>query len=113
LPLEAQPHEQGPVSLSASAAPPMAEDDAPVGMRSIDVAIDMGGMVTTAEANDLPVADDVVVVDDDMSVEPIVSTLPMAAGAVMTDHMAVDTVDDPVALLETLLQRVRQNRRAA
>ena len=117
LPLEAQPHEQGPGGLSASTAPPMAADDAPVGMRSIDVAIDMGGAVTTAEANELPITEDVVVVDDDMSVEPIVSTLPMAAEAVMADHMPVDTVDDtvddPAALLETLLQRVRQNRRAA
>ena len=117
LPLEAQPHAQGPGGLSASTAPPMAADDAPVGMRSIEVAIDTGGVVTTAEANELPIAEDVVVVDDDMSVEPIVSTLPMAGEAVMADHMPVDTVDDtvddPVALLETLLQRVRQNRRAA
>ena len=95
-------------------APPMAADDAPVGMPSIDVDIDMGGSVSADEAGDMPVsADDLIMVGDDMSVEPILSMPPQDAIEDGPSDAPSDEPSDPVELLETLLQRVRQNRRAA
>ena len=92
-------------------APLMAADDAPIGMPSLDVQIDMGDMVSAAVADNLPVAaDDLVLVGDDGLVEEAAS---QASGLITAerDHDALP--EDPLALLQTLLTRIQANRRAA
>jgi hypothetical protein len=92
-------------------APPMAAEDAPVGMPSLDVQIDMGEMVSADVADELPVAvDDFEVVGDAGDADDLATATP-AGGATTTS--ADGLPDDPVALLETLLARVQANRRAA
>ncbi len=114
-------------TLIPTAAPVMAEHDAPVGMHSLEVEIDMGDSVTPEEADDLPIAaDDLVMVDDDAIMEGSLPPEPAAPAAVLAESAApvVEAVVDvanndddlpsaPVALLETLLARVQKNRRAA
>jgi hypothetical protein len=89
----------------------MAADDAPVGMPSLDVQIDMGDMVSADTADNLPVAaDDLMLVGDDGVVEEAASQPPGSVAA-ESDHDALP--EDPLALLQTLLTRVQANRRAA
>lgn len=103
------------LGVGVGAAPPMAAEDAPVGMASLDVQIDMGGVVSAYEADALPVsADDTIIVDDAMEVEEIVSLTPQpTAGPTPPSTTGDDLPADPIALLETLLTRVQLNRRAA
>jgi hypothetical protein len=113
-------------SPDASVAPPMHADDAPVGMQSLDVDIDMGDSVSADEADELPIAvDDVMEVDEDMQFEELPSLPPQAAADGAADGADDDSSvarpassgdalsDDPVELLNTLLARVAANRRPA
>jgi len=88
----------------------MDADDAPVGMPSLDIAIDMGASVTPQEADEMPVevADDFEMMDDD-SAAMIDETPKPTAGLALAGGLPAD----PTAMLETLLRRVRDNRRAA
>jgi hypothetical protein len=103
--------EQTTQAVSIGVAPLMAADDAPVGMPSLDVQIDMGDMVSADVADNLPVAaDDLVLVGDDGVVDEAASQ-PSGSVAAESDHDALP--EDPLALLQTLLTRVQANRRAA
>ena len=90
------------------AAPPMSADDAPIGMGSLDVVIDMGEAVSHVVADELPV----------QTATATTATTAMATTATMamatTSTATTDALpDDPVALLEELLRRVGKNRHAA
>ena len=94
----------------AHTAPLMDADDAPVGMPSLDIAIDMGKSVTPQQAEEMPVevADDFeMMTDDDAAM--IDETPRPAGGLALADGLPAD----PTAMLETILRRVRDNRRAA
>jgi tetratricopeptide (TPR) repeat protein len=94
----------------ATTAPLMAVADAPVGMPSLELDIDMGASVSGSEADELPVdADDLVMVgDDDIMAQ---SLLPQPA--LVADVLADGFPKDPEAMLNAVLERVRSNRRAA
>ena len=94
-------------------APLMAAEDAPVGMPSLDISIDMGASVSGAEADELPVEiDDLDMIEDDVVDAAPVSSLPAAAVVAVTGDDD-ELPSDPTAMLEALLLRVRNNRRAA
>ena len=91
----------------------MAAEDAPVGMPSLDISIDMGASVSGAEADELPVEiDDLDMIEDDVVDAAPVSSLPAAAVVAVTGDDD-ELPSDPTAMLEALLLRVRNNRRAA
>ncbi len=127
------------------AAPPMMAEDAPVGMKSLDVDIDMGDSIGADEADELPVAmveigsDDIMEVGDDMQLEELPPSLPPqpapteasvsaapapelstpptsttpSSSMTATGSLGDDLSDDPVEMLNSLLVRIAQNRRAA
>jgi hypothetical protein len=90
----------------------MALADAPVGMPSLELDIDMGATVSGAEADELPVdADDLMMIgDDDIMAQ---SLPPQPAAALVAAVLADGFPADPEAMLNAVLERVRSNRRAA
>ena len=76
---------------TATAAKPMAVDDAPVGMQSLDVPFSVGPSIDAFAADDLPVT----------------------GAASAPPRPSERSAADDVALLEQLLTRVQANRRPA
>jgi hypothetical protein len=96
---------------TATTAPLMAPADAPVGMPSLELDIDMGAAVSGSEADELPVdADDLMMVgDDDIMAQSLLPQPAPVVAAVLADGFPAD----PEAMLNAVLERVRSNRRAA
>ncbi len=108
-------------STAPREAPPMDADDAPIGMGSLDVAIDMGEAVSHFVADELPVqsapaasstpapaaSSGAVAADSPLWSSPAAS-LPASAPVASSEHG-----DDAVEILEELLKRVHHNRRFA
>jgi hypothetical protein len=88
----------------ATTAPLMAMADAPVGMPSLDIDIDIGAMELPIDADDL-----MMVGDDDIMAQSLPPQPALKVAEVLADGFPAD----PEAMLNAVLDRVRSNRRAA